>query len=83
MLGRREQRTSEAPKGESSPVLSDRTERSGLALLERDSSRRLTVMRLCPQATRASQSDSSSQPFARPLLGPSQPRCVVQEVVVP
>lgn len=73
MLGRREQRTSEAPKGEPSPKLSDRTARSGLAPLERDSSRRITVMRLCPRQSANLRATRRRSPSARPLLGPSQP----------
>lgn len=72
MLGRREQRTSEAPKGEPSQKLSDRTRRSALALLERDSSRRITVMRLCPRQSANLRVTRRRSPSARRLLGPSQ-----------
>lgn len=73
MLGRRKQWASEAPKGESSFQLSDCTERSRLAHLERDSSRRTPVMRLCqrqPANLRVTRRRSLS---ARLLLAPSQP----------
>jgi len=81
VLGRREQRTSGAPKGEPSFLLSDRAFKPGLAPLERDSSRRFTVMRLCPRQPANLRVTRRRSSTACPLLGPSQPR--MSEVVEP